>query len=237
MSINNFDQITGMMDFSIPNTMYFIQILKRRKDNPEMPTGVKVIRNYYIHSVDDMSRLQPFIVQECNDNNARAYINPNRLNTVNISLNTLKVIVDEMLISHKTNDGKWILPDANTIIEGHRFSEIQKAIDSVSNNLVSETSIRRIEKAHSTACGNHHSEPRKKWVVDIDTKDGDIIQFIIDYINALYLESKSDNKILASIPTKNGLHLICEGFNMKKFMDKFPDMTVTKNSPTILYIP
>jgi hypothetical protein len=74
-------------------------------------------------------------------------------------------------------------------------------------------------------------------VVDIDTKDGDIIQFIIDYINALYLESKSDNKILASIPTKNGLHLICEGFNMKKFMDKFPDMTVTKNSPTILYIP
>jgi hypothetical protein len=99
MSINNFDQITGMMDFSIPNTMYFIQILKRRKDNPEMPTGVKVIRNYYIHSVDDMSRLQPFIVQECNDNNARAYINPNRLNTVNISLNTLKVIVDEMLIS------------------------------------------------------------------------------------------------------------------------------------------
>jgi len=205
-----------------------------------MDTGVKVVRNYYIHSLEDMDRLMPFIIQECNDNNARAYINPNRLNTLNIALNTIKVIVDSMLVTHKINDGKWnlpILPYGDFSSGATTFSELVEVINAISFNLISETTQHEIRKAYSTACGNHHSEPRKKWVVDIDTKDADVIQGITDYINALYVEAKSTNQILMSVPTKNGVHLICEGFNMKKFMDTYPEMTVTKNSPTILYIP
>ena len=92
----------------------------------------------------------------------------------------------------------------------------------------------QVKNAYATACGSHHSEHNKKWVVDIDTKDETFINDIITYINELYVEAKSTNKILARIPTKNGVHLICNGFRMDKFMTKFPGMTVTKNSPTVL---
>ena len=197
MAVDNFEIIGSLMDFSRPNTMYFIQILKRRKDNPDMTTGVKVIDNYYINSIEDLVKLKDRIVNDCNERNARAYINLNRLDTLNVAKHTIKIIIDYIL--------------------NEQYAQVKNA--------------------YATACGTHHSEPRKKWVVDIDTKDEDEIQAVTDYINALYIEAKSDNKILASIPTKNGVHLISEGFNMKKFMDTFPGMTVTKNSPTVLYIP
>ena len=195
-SVDNFDQIKGLLDFSIPNTMYFIQILQRRKDNPGLQKDVRVINNYYIYEAADMVKLKARIVEDCTKYNARAYMNLNRLDTQVIALNTMKSIADYLL------NGQY----------------------------------QQVKNAYATSCGNHHSEHNKKWVVDIDTKDKTFINDIFTYINELYVEAKSTNKILACIPTKNGVHLICNGFRMDKFMTKFPGMTVTKNSPTVLYI-
>lgn len=44
-------------------------------------------------------------------------------------------------------------------------------------------------------------------------------------------------KIYDYIPTKNGYHIITKPFNLKQFKDKYPDIDVHKNNPTILYIP
>ncbi|WP_265091158.1 hypothetical protein, partial [Acinetobacter baumannii] len=41
----------------------------------------------------------------------------------------------------------------------------------------------------------------------------------------------------AEIPTMNGCHLITKPFNLQKFKEKFPEIDVHKNNPTILYIP
>lgn len=194
--VDNFDMITGLLDFSLPNTMYFIQILQRRKDNPEMNKDVRVINNYYIYSPEDMVKLKNKIVEDCSKYNARAYINLNRLDTEKIGLYTQKIIVDFLI--------------------NKQFAQIKNA--------------------YASACGNHHSETNKKWIVDIDTKDDDFIQSVIDYVNHLYTEAKTTNRILARIPTKNGVHLICEGFRMDHFAKQFPGMTVNKNAPTILYI-
>lgn len=43
--------------------------------------------------------------------------------------------------------------------------------------------------------------------------------------------------LFAEIPTMNGCHLITKPFNLQKFKEKFPEIDVHKNNPTILYIP
>ncbi len=94
MEINNFLKIQSLLDFSEPNTFYFIQILKRRKENPEMKTGVRVIDNFYIYTIDDLENLKGKIIEACILYNARAYINVNRLDLERIALHTSKKIID-----------------------------------------------------------------------------------------------------------------------------------------------
>lgn len=49
---NNFDLVKKMLDFDSSDTYYFLQILKRRKDNPDLGKDMKVIGDYFIYSMD-----------------------------------------------------------------------------------------------------------------------------------------------------------------------------------------
>jgi len=37
------------------------------------------------------------------------------------------------------------------------------------------------------------------------------------------------------VPTKSGVHIITRPFNLKKFKEKYPNVDVHKDNPTILY--
>lgn len=67
-------------------------------------------------------------------------------------------------------------------------------------------------KAYPSVCGMYMSESDKKWVVDIDDVEGRMhyVQSIGFNINKLQPEG---HKVLALIPTKNGVHLITKPFN------------------------
>jgi hypothetical protein len=43
------------------------------------------------------------------------------------------------------------------------------------------------------------------------------------------------DKIIGVIKTLNGCHLITKPFNIVQFREKYPDVEVKKNSPTLLY--
>ena len=78
----------------------------------------------------------------------------------------------------------------------------------------------------------------KRWIVDIDTKDVDIILKIRYIINTCKPEGL---KIHCSIPTKNGYHLITDRFDVMEFnkymslQGDVPD--IQKKNPTLLYYP
>lgn len=79
----------------------------------------------------------------------------------------------------------------------------------------------------------------KSWIVDIDNTDPRYENFIIDMIN---VSQPKENKVIAKIPTKNGLHLISKPFNVQEFnkyvkvrTDTIPD--IQKKNPTLLYYP
>jgi hypothetical protein len=204
---DNFNLVTNLLDFENERSFYFIQILKRRKENPEMKQNVRVINNYYVYSKEDLEKIKSRIVEDCEKHNARAYINLNRLDTEKIALYTLKITTDY-------------------IIQGD---------------------YKAVKNAYSTACGSHHSEKNKRWVVDIDENALHLKASIRKVIEELHDEIKGNKyKILEEIPTRSGIHLITNPFNMQKFRELMLEMgksdenyigiDVHKNSPTILYL-
>jgi len=74
----------------------------------------------------------------------------------------------------------------------------------------------------------------KRWIVDVDTKDEEELLRIMRCVNTARPEG---NKIYATIPTKNGYHLITGRFDVMMFGNVFPHVDIQKKNPTLLYLP
>lgn len=91
-----------------------------------------------------------------------------------------------------------------------------------------------VAKLYNSCCGASLGTD-KTWIVDIDTQNLSVISGVIDFIREI--EPVGVEKLIATIPTKNGYHLITRAFNSKVFGEKFPELEVHKNNPTVLYVP
>lgn len=123
--INNFQAIRDLLTFGDEDKFYFIQIYKRRKDNPDMKKDMVIIDNYFVYELEHFKGLEEKIIKQCIDNNARAYIRLNRRSAKQVALKTLgriaKMIEDEnykhvkrAYLScageyHKEEDKTWII--------------------------------------------------------------------------------------------------------------------------------
>ena len=74
----------------------------------------------------------------------------------------------------------------------------------------------------------------KRWIVDIDTKDEESLLEMMKFVNQCRPEM---NKIYATIPTKNGYHLITKRFDVIEFRKHYPNIDIQKKNPTLLYYP
>lgn len=78
----------------------------------------------------------------------------------------------------------------------------------------------------------------KRWIVDIDTKDQEVVHRIANLVDMVRPEGP---KIQAVIPTKSGYHLITSRFDVMAFnkhlslQGEVPD--IQKKNPTLLYYP
>jgi len=195
--VNNFDKIITFMDFPDEDVFYFLQIIKRRKENPQIPKNEIQLQAYHITSIDQLERLEDEIVELCNYHNARAYFHLNKRSFKKVGLQTLKIITDYII----------------------------------------DEQYKSIKKAFNSACGKCSSDPIKKWVLDFDYKP-ESVDWLIELRGYLYgLEPITVDKVITTIPTKNGIHVITKPFNPQKFKKDFPDVDIHKNNPTILYSP
>lgn len=78
----------------------------------------------------------------------------------------------------------------------------------------------------------------KRWIVDIDTKDEEVVHRIAKLVDMIRPEG---SKIESVIPTKNGYHLITKRFDVmefKKYMNLGGDVPdIQKKNPTLLFLP
>ena len=87
--IDNFDKVAKMMVFNANgDDFYFVQIIKRFKDNPNddksqgnYRAGAWYLKSWRIHSAHELMQLKPEIIQWCEQNNARAYVTVNSRST------------------------------------------------------------------------------------------------------------------------------------------------------------
>jgi len=100
-----------------------------------------------------------------------------------------------------------------------------------------EGDFKKIWKSWNTCAGEIKGE-KSRWVVDVDgPTDGEISEFIEYQCEPIVKNFNGHiiSKIIEYIPTKNGYHLITTPFNLQQFKEKYPDIDVHKNNPTLLY--
>lgn len=96
--VDNFDRIEKFMEFNSSDDFYFVQIIKRRKDNPKDDTrkgnyhaGAWYLDKWRVHSAQELEQLKPQIIQACDQNNARAYITINSRSEAATNAQIIKV--------------------------------------------------------------------------------------------------------------------------------------------------
>lgn len=199
--VDNFKQIKELLNFESEDEFYFLQLIKRKKENPELGFNNRVIRSYFIKSNKQLDSLENEVKSLCNTTNSRAYLNLNKRSFEKMALRTMKNVCDHLM----------------------------------------NKDYEHIHKAYTTVCGQYSDDKNKTYLLDIDKDDngdyehslGDVVEFIDMQCEPL----DKRFKLVATIPTKNGIHLIVEPFNLQKFGNVYPDIAVHKNNPTILYVP
>jgi hypothetical protein len=122
---NNIKEIRKMLSFEDKDDFYFLQILKRRKDNPDLKRDMIVISNHYIESLEQYDRMIPHVISICDAENARAYFRVNKRNYTHLSYHMLKRVVEVISSGavkslkgsfdsvcgqhHSDKDKKWIV--------------------------------------------------------------------------------------------------------------------------------
>ena len=77
----------------------------------------------------------------------------------------------------------------------------------------------------------------KKWVVDFDDlRTEEEIRPFIDYIMNVYNESKREvSGEIIVVPTVSGSHLLVTPFDKRGFKERWPNILIHENSPSLLY--
>lgn len=124
--VDNIEKIKPYLQFDNEDTFYFIQIIKRKKENPELGSNSIVIKTYYIRNVEQLDRDYGEMKLLAQYNNARVCINLNKRSFKRIAFHTLRKITDIILAedynavkqaynsvcgmhSAETNNKKWIV--------------------------------------------------------------------------------------------------------------------------------
>ena len=234
MPVNNFDIVRTLMHFECDGDIYFLEIIARGKDVGT--TGERLIRDYHIHSLDQLDELKPGIIGQCDMYSARAYIRLNQRNIEDANIYAQIEMLKAQLDRNRTYRKMLRTGNTNTVLHGKM------------NKLKSAT------KVYGSVLGQYSSEDRatSKWIIDIDAdrvRPGEpgfgSVEEIADTYSAFIkddCEQKGVDKEICRIPSRTGIHLVARPFNVKAFNDRFGkdangDSFVKSDGITNLYIP
>ena len=110
------------------------------------------------------------------------------------------------------------------------FQTLKQTTDNIING-----NFDKVHKVFTSACGKF-GIGEKKWIIDLDGEESSelYMSFVVETIDFL---RPAGGKVIATLPSKNGKHLITSPFELNKFKERFPKIDVHKNNPVNLYIP
>lgn len=105
----------------------------------------------------------------------------------------------------------------------------------ISDGETNPDGFRSVKSVIDSACGQTGAcDKNKTWVVDVDTKE----EFELNTIKRAIAvcEPKDTEKIVATLPTLHGYHIITRPFNKQTFKVLYPnDLEIKDNNPTLLF--
>ena len=110
-----------------------------------------------------------------------------------------------------------------------------KALEILAGKIAHEDYIAN-KTLFESACGQTGAcDGLKTWIVDFDSKDLDELDRIKNIIDSI--DPKGVSKIVETVPTRHGYHLITRPFNKKAFYEIYnKNLDIHDNNPTCLYI-
>ena len=109
MSIDNLNIIKPLLKFDNENEFYFLQIIQRKKDMRDIGEELKgnnnssrLIKAYYIYSIESLDKQYGEIVKLCKLFDARACINLNKRNAYDMGLAIMARIAENIKNKHVT---------------------------------------------------------------------------------------------------------------------------------------
>lgn len=210
MGLNNVDKIRSLLSFNNTGDFYFVQIIKRRKDNPDMSKDVKVIKSFYLNSLVDYDKVVPKMIEICEKEKSRAYI---RLNIRNYNKLGLKLIAEVAQMVSNGNDLK-LLPNVFDSVAGQYTSDHDKkwVVD------VDWVDLPEM----------------KSYILDGKMIVGESATAkLLSLLQNLQIDARKE-PLLELIQTKNGFHVITRPFNLQLFSNVFPNIQVHKDGLTLI---
>lgn len=95
--INNWEILKGIITFDNPGDFYIIQIIKRRKDNPDLDKTSVILKEKYATSQKYLESRLPEWMEYAKTNNARIYINPNRRDMTKMGIRMISALSEYVL--------------------------------------------------------------------------------------------------------------------------------------------
>lgn len=92
--INNFEKILTLLNFESEDDFYHLQLIKRKKENPELGSNSRIIKTYYIKDINDLDKYKDEIIGICTVTNSRACINLNKRSFEKMAFHNLKKNAD-----------------------------------------------------------------------------------------------------------------------------------------------
>ena len=197
MKLDNFQIFRDHLTFETPQDRYIVNILRRPKDVKHLNQlgsneCQRLLRTYYIDSLEYFDKKIPAIKELCDRNCARAYILPQVRNNEECLLNMATKILDTIRLKnfsvkpehllrsayceyHNSRSKKWILDLDNTEMYGWTLSAVEELVK------------KQLREIQDFELAKH---PRKY---------------------ATWLEDA-----MFTVKTKNGWHIITPPFNLQK---------------------
>ncbi len=117
--MNNIQLIAPLLDFPNEDTFYHLQIIKRKKEHPELGSNSYIVKTYYVSSLEYLDLKMSEIINLCDYHNARAMINLNKRSFEKLAYQMLKKVTDCILVKD--------------------FKSVRKAYESVCGSFSNET--------------------------------------------------------------------------------------------------
>lgn len=165
--IDNLEKITQLISFESEDIFYHLQILKRKKEHPELGSNSYVVKTYYIKSFEHLAFVYPEIKCLCDFHDARAYINLNARSFEKLAFHNLKKVTDCIM----NKDYKSVRRSYDSVCGAYSSEKNKKWIIDIDAEKNIDTII-RIEKICTEIRNLEPNPGENKLLSVLETKNG-----------------------------------------------------------------